>query len=199
MRKRGTIQMVGPVATSARLSFLVGRRTMWNARISWLAMGIAAGLVVGLNVAGIWPQVPLHAVATHGQENFAICTAPLDLDVEGIFVLDDVTGELKGAALNLQLRRINTFFEYNITNDLPASNTKNPQYRIVSGGANIRQNVAAGTLAHSVLYVADVTTGQLVVYGIPWIQGRASGAMPIKRTLVPLDRWQFRTTAIRNP
>jgi hypothetical protein len=200
--KRGTIQVQSMRAGTARRRAPLDpqeRSIMWNARLTWLAAGIAAGLVVGLNVAGIWPQVPIHAVATHGQENFAICTAPLDLDVEGVFVLDDVTGELKGAALNLQLRRINTFFDYNITADLPPGNTKNPQYRIVSGMANIRQNLAAGNLAHSVLYVADVTSGQLVVYGIPWIQGRASGTVPIKTTLIPLDRWQFRSTPIRDP
>ncbi|HEX3727778.1 MAG TPA: hypothetical protein VHV08_16110 [Pirellulales bacterium] len=172
---------------------------MWNKKSTWLAAGVALGLVIGLNAAGLWPQVPLHAVATHGQENFAICTAPLDLDIEGIFVLDDVTGELKGAAFNLQMRRINTFFEYNITHDLASPNTKNPHYRIVSGVANIRQNVAAGTLANSVLYVAEVSSGQLVAYGIPWIQGRASNPLPQKVALIPLDRWQFRTTAIRNP
>jgi hypothetical protein len=168
-------------------------------KTTWLVAGLAGGLVIGLNLAGLWPQAPLHAVATHGQENFAICTAPLDMDIEGVFILDDVTGDLKGAALNLQMRRITTYFEYNITQDLPTTNVKNAHYRIVSGMANIRQNVVAGNLANSVLYVAEVTTGQVVVYGIPWIQGRASAPTQIKTTLVPLDRWQFRTTAIRNP
>ena len=166
--------------------------------LAWLAAGLAIGLVVGLNAAGLWPQVPLHAVATHGQENFAICTTPMDQDVEAVFVLDDLTGDLKGAALNVQMRRLYTGFEYNVTQDLAASNNKNAHYRIVGGMANIRQNIQAGPLAHSVLYVAEVNSGQMVVYGIPWIAGRAQGAMPVKTTLVVLDRWQFRTTPIRN-
>ncbi len=172
---------------------------MGNRRLAWLAIGIALGLIVGLNVSGIWPQVPLHAVATHGQDNFAICTAPMDQDVEAIFVLDFVTGDLKATVLNVQMRRFNTLFEYNVLRDLPAPTSKNPQYRIVSGFANIRQNVAAGQLASSVVYVAEVTTGQMVAYGIPWQSGRASGVVPVKAALVPLDRWQFRTTPIRNP
>jgi hypothetical protein len=70
---------------------------------------------------------------------------------------------------------------------------------MVSGVANIRQNVAAGQMARSVVYVAEVTSGQLVAYGAPWVQGRASAMVPFKGTLIPLDRWQYRTTAIRNP
>src|SRR5262245_32944556 len=60
------------------------RRAMRESKVVWLVVGLVMGLVVGLNVAGIWPQVPLHAVATHGQESFAICTAPLDQDVEAV-------------------------------------------------------------------------------------------------------------------
>jgi hypothetical protein len=172
---------------------------MHNSKITWLLAGAAIGLVVGLNLAGIWPQVPLHAVATHGQDNFAICTAPMDDDVEAIFILDDVTGDLKAACLNIQMRRFNTFFDYNVLGDLPAPQGKGGNYRIVSGVAAIRQNVAAGQMARSVVYVAEISTGQIVAYGVPWVPGRASSLVPFKGTLIPLDKWQFREVAIRNP
>jgi hypothetical protein len=170
---------------------------MANSRITWTLAGLAAGLVVGLNLGGLWPQVPVHATATHGQDNFAICTGVLDENVEGIFVLDSVTGELKAAAMNVQTRRFNTWFEYNVARDLP-TNSKNPQYRIVSGITNIRQVVAAGQLARTVIYVAEATSGQVMAYGVPWVTGRHSSPIPLRETLVPLDRWQFRTTAIRD-
>lgn len=172
---------------------------MPSSRIAWLLAGTALGIAIGLNVAGLWPQVPLHAVATHGQDNFAICTAPMDDDVEAIFVLDNATGDLKAACMNLQMRRFNTFFDYNVLGDLPATGAKNGRYRMVSGVASIRQNVAAGQMARSVIYVAEVSTGQVMAYGIPWVRGRASSLVPFKGKLVLLDRWQFRTTAIRNP
>jgi len=170
---------------------------MKNSKLAWLAAGLMVGLTVGLNVAGLWPQVPLHAVATHGQDNFAICTGPMDEDVEAVFVLDSVTGDLKAAVFNVQLRRFNTLFEYNVIQDLPVPNTKNPQFRMVTGVTNMRQLVTAGQLARSVVYVAEATTGQMVAYGVPWLPGRAVAALPYKGTLVPLDRWQFRTTAVR--
>lgn len=171
---------------------------MVNSRVAWLLGGLAVGLVVGLNVAGVWPQVPLHAVATHGQDNFAICTAPMDDDVEAVFVLDSVTGDLKAAVLNIQTRRFNTLFEYNVVRDFPGTNVKNPHYRIVSGVANIRQVVTAGQLARSVVYVAEAASGQIVAYGVPWLPGRGSAIVPYKGTLIPLDRWQYRTTAVRD-
>lgn len=171
---------------------------MIHSRLTWLILGLAAGLVVGLNLAGIWPQMPLHAVATHGQDNFAICTGPMDEDVEGVFVLDSVTGDLKAAVLNVQTRRFNTLFEYNVVRDFPAGHSKNPSYRIVSGVANIRQIVTAGQLARVVIYVAEAASGQIVAYGIPWLPGRAAAVVPYKGTLIPLDRWQYRTTPVRD-
>ena len=53
-----------------------------------LVLGVLVGLAVGLNVRGIWPNVPLHAVATDAAENFAIATGPVDDRTEAIYVLD---------------------------------------------------------------------------------------------------------------
>ena len=170
---------------------------MANARTTWMLLGLVVGLVGGVILAGRWPQVPVYAVATHGQDNFAICTGPMDENVEGIFTLDSVTGELKAAVLNVQSRRFNTLFEYNVTRDLPVTGSKNPQYRIVSGITNVRQVVSAGQLARSVIYVAEVTSGRVMAYGIPWVAGRSSSPVQLRETLVPLDRFDFRTTAIR--
>jgi hypothetical protein len=171
---------------------------MANSRAAWMIVGLAVGIVIGLNLAGWWPQVPVHAVATHGQDNFAIATGPLDENVEGLFVLDAITGDLKGAAMNIQTRRFNTWYEYNVARDLPGSGGKAPQYRLVTGITNIRQVVAAGQLGRTVLYVADATTGQVMAYGVPWVTGRHTSPVPLREPLLPLDRWRFRTTAIRN-
>ncbi len=171
---------------------------MANSRISWLVGGLAVGLIVGLNVSGWWPQVPVHAVATHGQDNFAIATGVLDENVEGIFVLDAITGDLKGAAMNIQTRRFNTWYEYNVSRDLQTAGSKNPRYRMVTGMTNIRQVVAAGQLGRTVIYVAEATSGQMMAYGVPWVTGRHSSPVLLRERFIPLDRWQFRTTAIRD-
>jgi hypothetical protein len=170
---------------------------MANSRSAWLVVGLVAGLVLGLNLGGLWPQVPVHAVATHGQDNFAIATGPLDENVEGIFVLDSVTGDLKAAALNVQSRQFNTWYEYNVAKDLPVSGTK-PQYRIVTGITNFRQLVSAGQVGRLAVYVAEMSSGQVVAYGVPWIAGRFTSPIPMRLPLEKLDHWQFRTTPIRD-
>jgi hypothetical protein len=171
---------------------------MTHSRLAWLISGLVGGIVLGLNLAGLWPQVLLHAVATHGQDNFAICTAPMDADIEGVFVLDPLRGDLKAAVLNVQTRRFNTLFEYNVARDFPGPASKNPRYRIVSGMADIRQVVTSGQLAKSVIYVAEDASGQVVAYGVPWLPGRGAAVTPYKGTLIPLDRWQYRTAAARD-
>ena len=167
---------------------------------AWLALGVVAGLVVGLNVAGLWPQVPLHAVATHGQDTFAICTVPLDEDIEAVFILDDLTGDLKGAALNVQMRSFNTFFEYNVHPRPADGQRKNPHYRIVSG---TRQH-AAERQAGQCGPLGDVCGRSRAAASswrmrVPWIPGRATGRHARASGDLPIDRWQFRTTPIRDP
>jgi hypothetical protein len=87
---------------------------MIQARATWLVVGMLFGLVGGLNLAGLWPQIPVHAVATHGQENFAMCTAPMDTDVGGVYLLDFLTGDLKCAVLSEQTGKFNSLFEHNV-------------------------------------------------------------------------------------
>ena len=172
---------------------------MQNSRFTWLLLGLAAGLVVGLNVAGIWPQVPLHAVATHGQDNFAICTAPMDEDVEAVFVLDDVTGDLKAAALNVQMRQFNTFFEYNVLRDLPTANAKNP-----TTASSAAWPISARMWPPANWPAAWSTwpksrAGNWSPTACPGCPAARQSCVPFKGSVIPLDRWQFRTTAIRNP
>ena len=49
-----------------------------QSRPAWLAAGAVLGLIVGLNLAGVWPSVPLHATATQGLDKFAIATGLVD-------------------------------------------------------------------------------------------------------------------------
>ena len=44
-----------------------------------------------------------------------------------------------------------------------------------------------------------MTADAAVSSGTPWVPGRASSLVPFKDTLIPLDKWQFREVAIRNP
>jgi hypothetical protein len=161
---------------------------------AWLAIGLGIGIIGGLNVAGIWPQIPIHASATHGQENFAMCTGAIDPEVEAVYLLDFVTGDLKAAVLSINTRMFNTFYTYNVAKDF--GNVKNPKYLMVSGNADMRRQLAV-PVGSGVIYIAEMTSGQLACYGLPWNPGRGSQISVVTTTFLPLDKFKFRTTAIR--
>ncbi len=172
---------------------------MVNSRGAWLAIGLGIGLVLGLNLAGIWPNIPVHATATHGQDNFAMCTGTVDPELEAVYMLDYVTGDLKAAILSINTRTFTTFYQHNVSKDFAGANgnpIKNPRYLMVSGFADLRRAVAV-PIGQGVIYIAEMNSGQLACYGLPWTPGRQAVAGNVQSEFVMLDRLKFRTTAIR--
>jgi hypothetical protein len=163
------------------------RRRLW-----WMGGGVVLGLVLG----GLWPDSPAHAVATSQIDSFSICTAPIDDDGEGVFFLDYLTGDLKGAALNPANGKFTAFFGMNVATSLGIDVTKNPRYLLVSGVANFRRGAGQQQMGNSVLYVAELTSGKVAAFGIPWT--RAARNAPVQTTLTPLDVYQFRKVEVRN-
>ena len=54
-------------------------------------------LLIGIGLGGFLPHTPLHAVATDRAETYLIATGLLDADVEAVFFLDCLTGDLFAA------------------------------------------------------------------------------------------------------
>ena len=46
-------------------------------------------------MAGFWPSVPLHAVATDKIETFSMATGHVEVDYEAVYFLDHLTGDLR--------------------------------------------------------------------------------------------------------
>ncbi|MCC6421754.1 MAG: hypothetical protein IT429_26350 [Gemmataceae bacterium] len=157
--------------------------------MAWLILGLAAGLVWG----GVWPDTPLHAVSTDRGDTFAIATGPVDGDLEAIYFLDFLSGDLKAAVMN-QMGKFTAFYAYNVLKDFGTRVGQNPRYLMVTGGVNIARPGGGVRPSRSAIYIADATTGQVAAYAIPWAgQGR-----PVPpSTFVPLDTRPFRTAAIR--
>ncbi len=175
---------------------------MFNAsqgrRLCWMG----GGLVLGLALGGLFPNSPAHAVATSQIDSFSVCTAPIDEDGEGIFFLDYLTGDLKGAALNPNSGKFSVEFGINVAAPLGIDITKNPRYLLVSGMANFRRGVGTQTMGSSVLYVAELTSGKVAAFAIPWNRqarsASAAGGMA-SVPLVPVATYQFRNVQVRNP
>lgn len=159
---------------------------------------LAVGLVVGVAVGGFCPHAPLHATATDRFDTFAIATGYVDEGIEAIYFLDFLTGDLRAAVLSKQVPpRFNSFYERNIIQDLGVDPAKNPRYLMVTGLADIRRGGSRAQPSAAVVYVAEITTGQVAAFGIPWnAQGHASGQL-VKDQIYPIDKFKFRTAAVR--
>lgn len=171
-----------------------------RSRLGFLSAGLIAGLVIGLNLQGVWPSMPLHATATHGQENFAVCTGFVDDEIEAIYFLDFVTGDMKAVVLAMRGPRagkFNALFEYNILQDFNAGQDKSPKYLMVTGQANLPRGRANFQFAKSVVYITEASTGQMGCYTIPWSSTAQAAGQPVRAQFQPLDKYQFRTAIIR--
>jgi hypothetical protein len=142
---------------------------MYKQKLVWLVAGILIGLFCGGFLGGL-THSPLHAVATDRQDNFAIATCPLNEDQEAVVFLDFLTGDLKATVFNVvrtQVPTVGVIYTKNILQDLGVDATKNPKFLMVSGRLQLRP---LGNLQYSgsVIYVAEVNSGKVGVYAMPF-------------------------------
>jgi hypothetical protein len=168
-----------------------------HGRSTFLMIGLVLGLVVGLNIQGLWPNVPLHATATEGYESFSIATGLVDNDVEGLYFLDYLTGDLVGAVINPKSGKFNSRFTYNIAQDF-AGTGRNAKYLMVTGMANMPRGRAGFQPASSIVYIADATSGQVAAYIMPWNSSMQASGKPQTGVFQALDMQQFRSTVVRD-
>jgi hypothetical protein len=166
-------------------------------RLVWLGMGLVGGLIL----CGVWPQTPLHAVATDRTETFAVATGFVDDGIEAVYFLDFLTGDLSAVVLGRQGRGFVAMYRYNVTADLKVDPAKNPKYMMVTGAADTRRGtVGRVLLSPSVVYVAEVTTGNVAAYAIPWERALyTAGGVIGTKPMVPLAVTRFRATAELSP
>jgi hypothetical protein len=168
-----------------------------QSRSLWLAGGLILGLVIGLNIAGLGPSIPLHASATQGLDRFAFATGLVDQDVEALYFLDFLTGDLTAAVINPKTGKFNSYFTRNIAADFGAAG-KGTRYMIVTGLANMPRGRSNYQFAKSIVYVCEATTGQVAAYTIPWNSTLQAGGQVQQGEIQPLDTHQFRTTFVRD-
>ena len=162
-------------------------------RTPWIGVGVALGLVASVFA----PHAPLYATATDRQANFAIATGAVEQNLEALYFLDFLTGDLKAAVISPVTRRFTMLYEANILGDLGVDVSKGPQYLIVTGEISVRAvggNVQPSTAA---VYVAELTTGNVVAYAVPWSRAAFTSNVPVRGKLALIDKMTFRTIAVR--
>ncbi len=169
-------------------------RRLLESRFAWLAVGVIGGFLL----SGLLPHMPVHAVATDRIDTFAIATGPVDAEFEAVYFLDFLTGDLRAAVLGKNAGQFMAYFNYNVIQDLGVDPTKNPKFLMVTGMATLRRGGARLQPSLSVVYVAEVTTGNVAAYAIPWSPAVHNANRPIIESLVPVAVTKFRPAAARD-
>jgi hypothetical protein len=163
-----------------------------HTRLLYLALGLAGGLAVAWLCSG--PR--LRAASTDRCDTFAMATGWLDDGIEGVYTLDFLTGELRGAALARQNGKFHAFYQGNVNTDLQIDATKNPKYMIVTGMTDlIRTGGARVAPSKGVIYVAEITTGKVAAYFVKWSAAAHSTGAPVRERFILLDTFAMRTAA----
>lgn len=181
------------------------KTNLWLLAIACTASGLAAGMWLSQGKSATsdslsqfsLPELKAHATASAAHDNFVVATGFVEDGTEGLFFLDFLTGDLKGAVINNRGPGFNAFYRYNIAGDFAAAAAKNPKYLMVTGQARDMQG-GGGRLARTVLYVVEATSGQMVVYGLPYSRTAQSGRQVQRGTFIPLARGSLRDEFVRD-
>ena len=190
-RLRGAWLIVGVLMAAVGGGFLA----------NWLARGSAMTAVSPWE-ASFLNATQVGAMATHGNESVIMCTGEVDVGVEAVYVLDVVTGELRGGVLNIRSGRFTTGYSYsNVAKDLEADAVKNPKYLMVTGEFQTTQGFggANGRIGRGVIYIAETNSGRVAAYAVPWTSARLAAMNPMQGTLQLLAVFPFRQVQIVRP
>jgi len=161
-----------------------------------LTAGLGIGLVIGILFADYWPNVPLHAVATDRTDGFAIATGYCDESVEAIYFLDFLTGNLSAAVVSKQDGHFNAFFTHNVVADLGVNPAKPPRFLLTTGTVDMRRSGGKiNALSRSLVYVAELQSGKVAAYAIPWSSTAWNAGQTLRGPFTLLDVGTFRNAA----
>ena len=187
---------------------LRGRRTKLWARL-------VIGLVVGLSLAGALAigvqigqrgqgatakvfgleELKLKAAASHGADTFAIATGLVDDEIEGLYTLDFVTGDLQCFVISPKSGGMAGRFMINVNDPriFGAKKGKKPNFLLTTGMMSSGASSGGAKLAASVCYVVDANTGDVAAFGFPWNKAQVNNGGMQTFPMVPLGKWAARS------
>jgi hypothetical protein len=127
-----------------------------------------------------------------------MATGYIDEEMEGLYVLDHLTGDLKATVLHSQSGKFQAVFSYNVAQDLAGPGSATGKYVMVTGRMPLRRVPGMAQPAHSVVYVANTGSGVVGAYVVPWNATLSATGQPQANTFILLHKLPFRTAAIRD-
>ena len=152
----------------------------------WLTVGLLAGFLL----AGVLPTEPALAQVVESNEKFALVATPtITGQADAVFVLDYLTGRLVGAAYNSNIGKFSQFYFRNITQDFGLTGEGDPQFVILPAFLN-PQTRGGGPAATGGLYIGEMTSGRVNVYGLSYSNAARINPQPVEVALI--DSFPFR-------
>ena len=159
--------------------------------------GLIAGILVGLGIVWICPHEPAYATTGDRAAHFSMVTVPVT-DVangivdpmDGVFVFDHVTSQLKGAVLNRKTGAFASFYFRDVAKDFDAGANLMPEFCMVSGYAQL-PNRADKQFASGAIYIGELNSGKVMAYAFPWVEKGLGGPV----ALIPTDVFKWRAPA----
>lgn len=110
----------------------------------------------------------VHASTASGTDGFSVATGPIDENVEGLFLLDGLTGDLTCNVVSVFNGKFFARMQRNVLNDLNLDNDKNTRLLMVTGSWRFRSQTSQRRPSNSLVYVVDSSSGNYAAYAVPW-------------------------------
>jgi len=162
------------IGTAAAVGVLVGQRSSLPAGMPSLA------------------ELKLKAAASHGSDTFAIATGNVDEDVEGLFTLDFLTGDLQCFVINPRNGAVGGWFKTNVASVLSVERGKKPAYLLTTGHINVQGGYGGTRPAASICYVADANSGEVAAFSFPWAKAATSAGVAQATNMTLVKSWKAR-------
>jgi hypothetical protein len=139
----------------------------------------------------------LRADATSEGKLMTVATGWVDNDVEGVFVLDHLTGNLQCWVLNSRSGEIGGLYRGNVLEALGVQGKSDLDFVMVTGRfdfTNFRQGNYK--YAPSICYVGESSSGKIVGYGFTFDPTMEARGEPQMGDLIPIANIPFRDETI---
>lgn len=171
-----------------------------------LLIGITSGVgaFVGNRMAQehVIPPIPpleLNAGTAARSKSMSMATGLVDGNVEGLFLLDHVSGVLQCWVLSPKTGSVGGYYSANVANDLlAAGKTGGAEYMMVTGNFFFDGGIAGNNVpGQSVCYVGDANTGNVAGYGLVYNKQAIKRGVPQKGFLKLVCKGTARLTATK--
>ena len=138
-------------------------------------LGIIFGLFVRCSQSALSMAIRKNRYANRcarcdiGRQRWLQCgNRTIDENVEGLFLLDGLTGDLTCNIVSVFNGKFFARMHRNVLNDLNLDNDKNTRLLMVTGAWSFRNQSGQMRPSDSLIYVVDSSSGNYAAYAVPW-------------------------------